>query len=81
LRHLLNIPTYTVLLIPQTASALKITIAAGDRTFIYTHTGDQTFAAGTAYTLDITVGADNVDAGEISAGKWIHENGDNLVTE
>jgi len=73
--------TYTVLLIPQTASALKITITAGNRTFIYIHTGNQTFAAGTAYTLDITVGADNVDAGEISAGKWIHENGDNLVTE
>jgi len=74
--------TYTVLLIPQTASALKITIAAGDRTFIYTHTGDQTFAAGTAYTLEITVGADNVDAGEITPESWTPVTpSDNLVTE
>ena len=73
--------TYTVLLIPQTASALKITITAGNRTFIYTHTGNQTFEAGTAYTLDITVGADNVDA-EITPESWAPVTpSDNLVTE
>ena len=75
--------TYTVLLIPQTASALKITITAdGNRTFIYTHTGDQTFTAGTAYTLEITVGADDVDAGEITPESWTPVTpSDNLVTE
>ena len=73
--------TYTVLLIPQTASALKITITAGNRTFIYPHTGNQTFEAGTAYTLDITVGADNVDA-EITPESWDPVTpSDNLVTE
>lgn len=75
--------TYTVLLIPQTASALKITITAdGNRTFIYTHTSNQTFEAGTAYTLEITVGADNVDAGEITPESWTPVTpSDNLVTE
>ena len=74
--------TYTVLLIPQTASALKITITAGNRTFIYTHTDDQTLTAGTAYTLEITVGADDVDAGEITPESWTPVTpSDNLVTE
>lgn len=75
--------TYTALLIPQKASALKITITAdGNRTFIYTHTGNQTFEAGTAYTLKITVGADNVNAGEIKPESWTPVTpSDNLVTE
>ena len=76
--------TYTALLIPQTTGALKITVTAGNRTFVYTHSTDETFAPGTAYTLTITVGADNVEAGTISAAGWnIGETGenDNLVTE
>lgn len=81
--------TYTALLIPQATSVLKITITAGNptitagnRTFIYTHTGNQTFTAGTAYTLEITVGADNVDAGKITPESWTPVTpSDNLVTE
>ena len=73
--------TYTALLIPQTTSALKITITAGNRTFVYTHSTEETFAPGTAYTLTITVGADNVEAGTISAEVWNPITSDNLVTE
>lgn len=74
--------TYTVLLIPQTTSALKVVITTSDdRIFAYTHNGSQTFAAGHAYTLALTVGGDAVKTGGIVAANWSQVNSDNLVTE
>lgn len=75
--------TYTALLIPQETSALKVIITTSDnRVFAYTHSGEHGFVTGTAYTLKLKVGADNVEAGTISAAKWTLETpNDNLVTE
>ena len=73
--------TYTVLLIPQSTSALKITITAGNRTFVYTLSDEQEFVAGTAYTLNLKIGADKVTPGKISAANWSPITSDNLVTE
>lgn len=74
--------TYTVLLIPQTTSALKVVITTGDdRIFAYTHSSEQAFAAGHAYTLALTVGSDAVQTGGIVAANWTQVTSDNLVTE
>lgn len=74
--------TYTVLLIPQTTSALKVVITTSDdRIFAYTHSSEQAFAAGHAYTLALTVGSDAVQTGGIVAASWTQVTSDNLVTE
>ena len=63
--------TYTVLLIPQETSVLRVVITTSDsRVFAYTHSGTHEFVAGTAYTLNLKVGGDNVEAGTISANVW-----------
>lgn len=60
--------TFTVLLIPQCTSALKITVFTSDnRTFVYKHDSMQEFTQGTAYSLDLQIKTDNVNVTAISA--------------
>ena len=75
--------TYTALLVPQETSALKVVIITSDnRVFAYTHSVAHEFVKGTAYTLELKVGGDKVEAGTISAAKWTSVTpSDNLVTE
>lgn len=67
------------ILVPQ-AAAFTITVTVDGRTFVYNN-ADFTFDEGSAYTLNLLVGKDIVNIGDITASSWtINEEG-SLETE
>lgn len=67
------------ILVPQTA-AFTITVTVDGRTFVYTN-ADFLFSSGNAYTLNLLVGKDIVNIGEITASQWKTNDGGSLETE
>lgn len=67
------------ILVPQTA-AFTITVTIGDRTFVYNN-ADFDFSSGNAYTLNLLVGKDIVNIGDITASTWTTNDGGGLETE
>ena len=73
--------TYEAILIPQTA-AFTLTIRLSDNSEFQLAVPEQTFAAGTCYTLTIQVGQDKVNLGSITQTDWVPGNSgdDNHLT-
>ena len=67
--------TYEAILIPQTA-AFTLTIRLNNNSEYQLSVPEQTFAAGTCYSLTIQVGQDNVTLGSITQKDWVPGNGD-----
>ena len=72
--------TYEAILIPQTA-AFTLTIRLSDNSEYQLAVPEQTFAAGTCYTLTIQVGQDKVNLGSITQTPWSEENGGPLTAQ
>ena len=67
------------ILVPQTA-AFTITVTVDGRTFVYNN-ADFLFSSGNAYTLNLLVGKDIVNIGDITASTWVTNEGGSLETE
>lgn len=67
------------ILVPQKA-AFTITVTIGDRTFVYSN-AEFEFENGNAYTLNLLVGKDIVNIGDITASTWTTNDGGGLETE
>lgn len=67
------------ILVPQKA-AFTITVTIGDRTFVYSN-AEFEFENCNAYTLNLLVGKDCVNIGDITASTWITNDGGDLETE
>lgn len=67
------------ILVPQKA-AFTITVTIGDRTFDYSN-AEFEFENGNAYTLNLLVGKDSVNIGDITASTWTTNDGGGLETE
>lgn len=67
------------ILVPQTA-AFTITVTVDGRAFVYNN-ADFTFGEGSAYTLNLLVGKDIVNVGDITASTWTTNEGGSLETE
>ena len=72
--------TYEAILIPQTA-AFTLTIRLNNNSEYQLSVPEQTFAAGTCYTLTIQVGQDKVNLGSITQKPWSEENGGPLTAQ
>lgn len=72
--------TYEAILIPQEA-AFTLTIRLSDNSEFQLAVPEQTFAAGTCYTLTIQVGQDKVNLGSITQTLWSEENGGPLTAQ
>ena len=72
--------TYEAILIPQTA-AFTLTIRLNNNSEYQLSVPEQTFAAGTCYTLTIQVGQDKVNLGSITQTLWSEENGGDLTAQ
>ena len=72
--------TYEAILIPQTA-AFTLTIRLSDNSEFQLAVPEQTFAAGTCYTLTIQVGQDKVNLGSITQTDWVTKDGGPLTAQ
>lgn len=72
--------TYEAILIPQTA-AFTLTIRLSDNSEFQLAVPEQTFAAGTCYTLTIQVGQDKVTIGNITQTPWQDVSGGDLTAQ
>ena len=72
--------TYEAILIPQTAP-FTLTIRLNNNSEYQLSVPEQTFAAGTCYTLTIQVGQDKVNLGSITQTPWSEENGGPLTAQ
>lgn len=72
--------TYEAILIPQTAP-FTLTIRLNNNSEYQLSVPEQTFAAGTCYTLTIQVGQDKVNLGSITQTPWSEENGGYLTAQ
>ena len=72
--------TYEAILIPQEA-AFTLTIRLNNNSEYQLSVPEQTFAAGTCYTLTIQVGQDKVNLGSITQTPWSEENGGPLTAQ
>ena len=59
-------------LIPQTVSALTVSVEVGSKTYTWTGT-EQEFLSGHAYTLNLTVGREVATIGEVNVTDWTLE--------
>ena len=72
--------TYEAILIPQTAP-FTLTIRLSDNSEYQLAVPEQTFAAGTCYTLTIQVGQDKVNLGSITQTDWVTKDGGPLTAQ
>ena len=72
--------TYEAILIPQTA-AFTLTIRLSDNSEFQLAVPEQTFAAGTCYTLTMQVGQDKVTIGNITQTPWQDVSGGELTAQ
>ncbi len=72
--------TYEAILIPQTAP-FTLTIRLSDNSEYQLAVPEQTFAAGTCYTLTMQVGQDKVTIGNITQTTWEDVSGGNLTAQ
>lgn len=64
--------TVCSMLIPQTVSALTVSVEVGSNTYTWTGT-EQEFLSGHAYTLNLTVGREVAAIGEVNVTDWTLE--------
>lgn len=67
------------ILVPQDA-AFTVTVTVNGKTFVYSNESFE-FVQGNAYTLNLVVGKDIVNIGEITASEWTTNDGGSLETE
>ena len=72
--------TYEAILIPQTAP-FTLTISLSNNSEYQLAVPEQTFAAGTCYTLTIQVGQDKVNLGSITQTDWVTKDGGPLTAQ